>query len=112
VTAEQFAAAVRRLHGHVSHWTPPRWAAFGASGVPRAEMVHTLVQRLAELSADAEGEPRRAVPRLDSDLVLADQLRVVAADLVAAGPDDEVLARATELVTTTHRGLGGSPPGR
>ena len=54
----------------------------------RADLVHRLVQEIANLAADAEGEPRRAVPRLDNDLALPDQLRVVAADLVAAGPPD------------------------
>jgi hypothetical protein len=84
--AEELTAAVVKLVGQVSHWTPSRWAASGVSGLSRAEMVHELVQWLADRAADAEGQPRRRVPRLDNDLVLPDQLRVVAADLVAAGP--------------------------
>ena len=82
---DEFTASVRKLVGQIGHWTPPRWAASTASGVTRAELVHGLVQWLADRAADAEGRPRRPVPRLDNDLALPDQLRVVAADLVAAG---------------------------
>jgi hypothetical protein len=93
--------AVRRelelLRNAVSHWGPPRW-------VGRAERVHRLVQRLADLAADAEGEPRRPVPRLDNDLALPDQLRVVVADLIAAGPP-EALAAAARDIATVRRSL-------
>jgi hypothetical protein len=83
-TADEFAALVRKLVGQVSHWTPSRWAASS-----HATVVHDLIQRLADRTADAEGEPRRAVPRLANDLALPDQLRVIAADAVAAGAADE-----------------------
>jgi hypothetical protein len=83
-TADEFAAAVGMLVGQVSHWTPSRWAASS-----RATVLHELIQRLADRTADAEGEPRRAVPRLENDLALPDQLRVIAADAVAAGVADE-----------------------
>ena len=39
--------------------------------------------------ADAEDQPHRPVPRLDSDLALPDQLAVTADDLVRAQPHDE-----------------------
>ncbi|MBX7269104.1 hypothetical protein KIF24_25820 [Micromonospora sp. Llam7] len=87
----------------VAHWQQPRWAAVAAGGnVSRADLVHRLVQEIANLAADAEGQPRRTVPRLDNDLALPDQLRVVAADLLAAGPDGEVLARAAAEVAATR----------
>jgi hypothetical protein len=82
-TADEFAATVRKLVGQISHWTPSRWAASS-----RATVVHELVQQLADRTADAEGEPHRAVPRLENDLALPDQLRVIAADAVAAGAAD------------------------
>ncbi|HZN70841.1 MAG TPA: hypothetical protein VFC00_04030 [Micromonosporaceae bacterium] len=85
------------LRNAVSHWGPPRW-------VGRAERVHALVQRLADLAADAEGEPRRPVPRLDNDLALPDQLRVVVADLVVAA-GSEVLAVAAREIAATRRAL-------
>jgi hypothetical protein len=101
VTAE-FDRAVDRLLNHVSHWTPPRWAASSASGAgSRADVMHDLVQRIADLAADAEGLPRRTVPRLENVLGLPDQLRVIAADLRVANPDDETLATAAELVRRT-----------
>nr|WP_240948148.1 hypothetical protein [Planosporangium mesophilum] len=91
---------------HVSHWTPPRWAAPGAPGAgSRADMMHELVQRLADLAADAERLPRRTVPRLENLLGLPDQLRVIAADLRVANPDDETFATAAELVNTTNTSI-------
>ena len=98
------ASAVARLVNRVSHWTPPRWAASSRSGRSRAEVVYELVQQIADRAADAEGEPRRVVPRLGNDLALPDQLRVVAADLLAAG-DEPVCAEAAELVRQAHRTL-------
>jgi hypothetical protein len=93
--------AIDRLANRVSHWTPSRWAASSASGGgTRADLMHRLIQRLADAAADAEGQPRRPVPRLDNDLALPDQLRVIAADLVAAHPDEAVLAELGRLVVT------------
>jgi len=106
VNADDLAQAVRRLVDRVNHWTPPRWAASSASGGgSRADVIHGLVQRLADRAADAEGEPRRPVPRLEHDASLPDQLRVVAADLLAAGAPDEVLRAALEDVAATGRAL-------
>jgi hypothetical protein len=93
-TADEFAATVRKLVGQISHWTPSRWAASS-----RATAVHELVQQLADRTADAEGEPHRAVPRLENDLALSDQLRVIAADAVAAGAAN---AEAVTLVQSAR----------
>jgi len=101
----EFERVAARLVDQLSHWTPPRWAASSASGDSRARVVHALVQQVADLAADAEGQPRRPVPRPATDLSLPDQLRVVAADLLAAGPEPAVLARAAELVTQARRDL-------
>ncbi|WP_080679305.1 hypothetical protein [Salinispora tropica] len=90
----------------VGHWQQPRWAASAAGGnVSRADLVHQLVQELANLAADAEAQPRRAVPRLGHDLALPDQLRVVAADLLAATASDAALARAASQVAATRAAL-------
>jgi hypothetical protein len=67
--------------------------------------MYDLVQGLADLGADAEGRPRRGVPRLDNVLALPDQLRVVAADLIAADPDQAVLAAATERVAAADTSM-------
>ena len=99
--------AVDRLVGRVAHWTPVRWTKPASdTGTSRAERVHDLVQRLADAAADAEGTPRHVVPRLENDLALPDQLRVVAADVLtacAARPD--VLADLASAVRATSRSL-------
>ncbi|MFB6393922.1 hypothetical protein [Polymorphospora lycopeni] len=76
-------------------------------GVPvaRGDLMHALVQRIADRAADAEGEPRRPVPRLPNDLALTGQLKVVAADLVVAGPAPELLGVAAADVQATRRAL-------
>jgi len=97
----EFERAVERLVNRVSHWTPPRWAASSASGGGSpADVMYALVQRLADLAADAEGQPRRRVPRPDNALALPDQLRVLARDLAATG-NQEAIAQATGLVRAT-----------
>ena len=106
MSADELSRAVDLLVAQVAHWMAPRWAASATVGnVARSDLLHRLVQRIANLAADAEGEPRRTVPRLDNDLVLPDQLRVVAADLLAAGPPASVLADAAAEVVATRRAL-------
>jgi hypothetical protein len=57
--------------------------------------VHALVQRLADLGAQVEGRRARPVPRLDNDLALPDQVRVLVADIRrAAAPVDALRAAA------------------
>ena len=70
----------------------------------RADLVYALVQRIADRGADAEGRPRRTVPRL-ADLVLPDQVRVVADDLIAATPAEDVLVAATADVDAVRRAI-------
>ncbi len=97
----EFELAVERLVNRVSHWTPPRWAASSASGDGSpADVMYALVQRVADLAADAEGRPRSRVPRLGNALALPDQLRVMARDLAATG-NQQAIAEATELVRAT-----------
>ncbi|MFI5914663.1 hypothetical protein [Dactylosporangium sp. NPDC051541] len=97
---DQLSTAVRKLVGQVSHWTPPRWAASGLSGATRADLMHDLVQWLADRGAEAEGRPPLPVPRLENDLALPDQLQVVAADLSRYAPPpvrDEAAARVNAI---------------
>jgi hypothetical protein len=107
VPAREFATSVDRLMHQVGHWELGRWSA-RPTGAPRSapsrsDTVYALVQRLADLCADAEHRPHRRVPRL-SDLVLRDQLRVMADDLLAT-PSDAVLRQATEAVDAARRAL-------
>jgi hypothetical protein len=119
VTADDLATSIERLLNQVGHWEQSRWSApassapassvAGPSGVrasvvSRAEVVHALVQCLADRTADAECRARRPVPR-PGDLVLPDQLRVVSGDLLAAGAPDHVLTLATEDVDTVRHAI-------
>jgi hypothetical protein len=106
MTADELVRAVDRLVDHIGQWTPSRWAASTASGGgTRAAAVHALCQRLADLEAGATGRAHRPVPRLDNDLVLPDQVRVTARDLLAADPTPAVLAEALDAVSATRRAL-------
>jgi hypothetical protein len=84
----------------VGHWTPNRWASNA-----RAERVYALAQRLADAGADVESRERRAVPRLEHDTSLPDQVRVLAADLIRADGPDEVLRTAAAAVIATTSSL-------
>ena len=95
---------MRRLR----RWTAASWAvpatpAADAAPGSRAEVAAAAVQRIADLAAVAEGEPRRAVPRL-ADLVLADQLAVMTDDVLRAGDPAATAALAAEL-TALRRAL-------
>jgi hypothetical protein len=98
-----FAASIDRLLNLVHHWAETRWSAPSGAG-SRAEMVHVLVQRLADLGAEAEGRPLRPVPRAHH-LVLPDQLRVLADDILAANPSADLLTRATAEVDRVRTAL-------
>jgi hypothetical protein len=65
--------------------------------------MYALVQRLADLGADAEGRPRRTVPRPGHDLVLPDQLAVMVADLLLTGDAGALDAAADEVAEAAHR---------
>jgi hypothetical protein len=96
--SDELRAQVRKLVGQVAHWTPSRWTASSASGPKKSDLVHELIQWLADAGADAESRPRRPVPRLDNDLALPDQVRVVTADLLATGaPTNEAADRVAAV---------------
>lgn len=103
--AAEFETAVQRLITQVGHWETGRWGArASAAAGTRGETVFALVQRLADLAADVEQHPHRPVPRL-ADTVLPDQVRVMADDLLAAGPPEDLLVRATEDLTAVRAAL-------
>ncbi|GIL29717.1 hypothetical protein [Actinocatenispora comari] len=115
----ELAQLTRRLVAGTAHWSPAAWAARitpvaapapAASAEPgavptRADVLHSLVQQLADLSAEAESRPPQPVPRLANDLALPDQLWVVATDLVAAAPSPVLSTRAEAALRTTHHTL-------
>jgi hypothetical protein len=96
--------ALDRLLGQISHWTPSRFAVAASVGMPRGDVLYGLVQYLADLGADAGGQPRRVVPRLDTDTALPHQLAVVATDLLAAGSPAD-LAAGADAITAAARTL-------
>jgi len=92
----------RALVLRLRSWTPARFAANCPGSGTRGDVVHHLVRALADAAADLEGGPRRVVPRLDSDLGLADQLAVTAADLVGAAPPHAAAVAAHLLLHRTQ----------
>lgn len=90
VLAKEVASLVQRLR----LWTPTRWQAVAQPWGTRADLVRHLAQWLADQAADAEGQPRRALPVLANDLLLADQLAVTGDDLVRAQPTEQISADA------------------
>ena len=91
----------RSLVQRLRLWTPSRFAAQVPGHGTRADLVHHLAQRLADQAADAEGQPRRLLPRLEGDLVLPDQLAVTADDLARVA--DPAPARAATAHLLLHR---------
>jgi len=108
LSAHELLRVVDLLANQVAHWSPSRWAVrVEPDGASRGDLLYALVQRLADLAADAEGVPRRGVPRLDNDLTLVDQLRVVAGDLVTAGASDLLTHAAAADVSAVRERLHG-----
>ena len=91
--AREAASFVARLR----LFTPARWAAAGPAGGTRGDVVH----HLASAYVVAAAETTLALPRLESDLVLPDQLAVTADDLVRLDPAD-ALDHVAHLLL--HRG--------
>jgi hypothetical protein len=100
--AELLQRESRSLVQRLRLWTPARYAAAAPPWGTRADLVLHLAQACADAAVHLEGGPRRALPRLDSDLGLADQLAVTSDDLVRAGPDDRT-ARRTTAHLLVHR---------
>lgn len=98
VLARESRALVQRLR----LWTPARYAAQAPPWGSRADLVRHLAQSFADAAADLAGQPRRAVPVLESDLGLADQLAVTADDLLRAGPSEQQ-ARTSVAHLLLHR---------
>ncbi|WP_380161314.1 hypothetical protein [Kineococcus sp. R86509] len=72
-------------------------------GPSPADAVRSAAQALADLAADAEGEPRRPLPRLATHGI-GDQLAVVGHDVVHFG-DAAALAAAHDVVAAVRRAL-------
>ena len=99
MSAVELTRLVEMLARQTSQWTPARWSAVAEPGTPsRAELVYGLIQRIADLAAEVEGQHRREIPPMESPLLLIDQLRVMAADLILAGaPEGLTHAAAADV---------------
>lgn len=91
-------------------WTPARWAAAGPeeAGVSgtRGDLAFHLVESYARLA----GAPV-ALPRLDSDLALPDQLAVTGDDLARSAPTNvQVVDAVTHLLLHREHLLGERVP--
>ena len=64
-----------------------------------------LVQELADVLAGAEDRPSRPVPRLDNDLALPDQLRVMVDDLLLAAVPASTLTAASDAIAAARAAL-------
>ena len=103
---EPVGVLAERIAAQVSGWGPARWrVAPEGSSRTRGEVLFDLVQHLADLCADVEGRPRIPVPHLDNTYVLPDQLRVMAADLEYAAPDDVTVDKARAALRAAHSAL-------
>lgn len=90
----------------VGPWGVTRWRAAG-----RADTARRLVLALAEHGRRAgSGAPPGVVPEPVAPHGLADQIAVLAADLLAAGPDDAQARAALGAVLAARTALDGSPP--
>jgi hypothetical protein len=106
--------AIGRVVDGTRHWSPARWSHGG-----RAEAMRVLVQTVADVCAEAEGEPAREVPQLPNLLSLPDQLQVVGLDLfdvadrltpVQRKTIDAALADARAVLFSFQRRQNGDIP--
>jgi hypothetical protein len=91
------AALAGVLLPRLRRWTRESWTVEVGDGT-RGDVTAAVVQRLADLGADAEGQPRRTVPRL-ADISLADQLTVMVDDLLRTADPAALHAATAELTS-------------
>ncbi|WP_322747624.1 MULTISPECIES: hypothetical protein [unclassified Frankia] len=81
--AGDLVSEVRRLHDRIQGWTPGSWRQRSASVGTRADRVRALAAELADLGHQAgSGAPAGVRPPSLADHALADQIVVLATDLV------------------------------
>lgn len=114
-TVDDLQRDVRGLLDRVHGWPSSAWQARASTGSTRAERMASLAVELADLGRRAgTGAPAGAVPPRLSDYALADQIAVLANDLVTALGDprcrpsswSEIALAAREAVVGTRRDLG------
>ena len=118
MSVEELLRHTGRLRSSVSVWSAGRWMApprplpgLLPTSTTCAGVARHLVQVLADLGADAEGRPRREVPAAESNLVLPDQLLVMAYDIAEAGPDETLVRAALDEVLLHRAEIDGAKAG-
>jgi hypothetical protein len=106
--AELLAREARSLVERLRLWTPQRWTASPGDTAPTFGTRADLVHHLASAFVLAAGETTRPLPRLNTDLVLPDQLAVAADDLVRSGRAADV--HVAHLLLHRHDLLGEDVP--
>ncbi len=96
------ARELRRVVARCAALTLAAWQQPDADGTTPAERLHRACQAWAHSAADAEGEPRRQVPRLRPH-GLADQVTVLVHDLLRVDPTEA--GRVTADLVALRRGL-------
>jgi hypothetical protein len=89
------AALARELLPRLRRWDAASWSV-PVAGRVRADVAAEVVQRLADAGADAEGRPRRPVPRRPG-VNPADQLTVVVDDILRTGDPAALRTAGAEL---------------
>ena len=109
------------LRHRIQDWTATRWAARAEPFEPldtrpaptRGDVAYALVLRLAELSrAAGSAAPANAIPPRLGDHALADQIGVLADELLAAPGVEAVAIEALDAVVRSRSALDGTaiPP--
>jgi hypothetical protein len=113
--ARQLTGEVSRLLARLRGWTGPAWGVGAAAGGTRAERTTALAQELARLGREAgSGAPEDVLPPLAAH-GLADQLAVLADDLLqqltapGLAPDrrEALLVEAVAAVSAARADLDG-----
>ncbi len=85
LVTRELVREVRRLYDRIHGWTPGAWRVQAASSGTRAERVRELVVELVHLGREAgSGAPAGVLPPHLADHALADQIVVLADDVVEA----------------------------
>jgi hypothetical protein len=117
-TERDLVREINRLLDRVRSWSPPSWEVTIAAGGTRAQRAVRLVDELAALGRRAgSGAPPEVTPPRLAPHVLADQIAVLAGDLLEAlragtvppAERHHVRTQACEAVAAARRDL--DPPG-
>lgn len=108
--AALLAKELDSLVGRLRLWAPTRWAAAAEPWGTRADLVRHLAQWCADRAAELEGAPRRDLPVLAPDLLVADQLAVCGDDLLRAHPPEGLCADAVAHLLAHRQDLLAEEP--